>query len=88
MKRLLTALLLSALLFPVGCRKQKTSGKDRVTSNSPDPFMAVNYEKKDVGRPNLEQEPKQLDPFEKLFRELGSFGNIGNNPDPFRAPPS
>jgi uncharacterized repeat protein (TIGR01451 family) len=88
MKRLLTALLLCAILFPLGCRQQQTTGNERVTSNSPDPFMAVSYEKKDVGRPVEPQKPDELDPFEKLFRELGSFGNIANNPDPFRAPPS
>ncbi len=88
MKRLLTALLLCAILSPMGCRKQHTSGKERVSSNSPDPFMAVRYEKEDVGRPNLESKPKELDPFDKLFRDIGAFGNIARNPDPFGPPPS
>ena len=48
--------------------------------------MSVSYNKNNVGR--VERQQKELDPFDKLFRELGSFGNIGNNPDPFGAPPS
>jgi len=88
MKRLLAALLLCAILFPIGCRRQQTSGNERVTSNSPDPFMAVSYAKEDVGRPDLQGPPKELDPFDKLFRDLGSFGDIGNNTDPFAEPPS
>jgi uncharacterized repeat protein (TIGR01451 family) len=88
MRRLLAALLLCAILFPMGCRKQQTAGKERVSSNSPDPFMAVNYKKEDVGRPDFQPQQKELDSFDKLFRDIAGFGNIANNPDPFGPPPS
>jgi len=86
MKRLLTALLLCIILIPAGCRRQRTTGQEGNTNNSPDPFMSAKYEK-DRGNPERLAR-KEQDPFDRLFRELGSFGNIGSNPDPFGEPPS
>ena len=89
MKRLFAFLLILPFLLMVGCRSQHINAnreapyEQPISTNSPDPFMSLDYSSDEIGRPYLEQQREAThDPFDEYFHNLGSFGNIGES-NPF-----